>query len=210
MFDLPKTTLVKKVIPKNAFDSYTSAKQKKLFTERLLRITWINKLSTDTINLQGKDVVEIQIFEIELKEKSDVRTILEVIDKSIPYTIIFVVRFENFFYLSTSVKHLNPHNIDNAVIDYTFTSNWFLNEENTFTINLKNNLDWSYKNFCEQFKQALNKTEKIEELVNYHKEKDSTEKEITKLKTAISNCKQFNKKVILNLKLKDLLNKLRA
>ncbi|MDZ7847391.1 MAG: DUF4391 domain-containing protein [Owenweeksia sp.] len=43
-FDLPKKTEVKRVVPKNAFDRYTSTRQKKLFTDKVHRITWTHKL----------------------------------------------------------------------------------------------------------------------------------------------------------------------
>ena len=38
MFNLPKSTVVKKVIPKNAFDTYTNTKQKKAFADKIVRI----------------------------------------------------------------------------------------------------------------------------------------------------------------------------
>jgi len=39
MFYLSQATKVQKVIPKNTFDSYTNAKQKKSFTDKIQRIT---------------------------------------------------------------------------------------------------------------------------------------------------------------------------
>lgn len=208
MFNLPKSTVVKKVIPKNAFDAYTNSKQKKLIAEKISRITWSNKISFDTVNLQGNVIEEIQVFEIDLKEESDIQSILKIIDKSIPYNIIFIIRFGSSFYLSTSAKHINPNNSDNAVIDYTFTSSWISIDDSPFRLNLKNSLDWVYKDFCEQFKDSSSKADSLEDLVSYNKEKDFLEKEILKIKAAIVSCKQFNKKVELNLKLKVLEEKM--
>ena len=120
MFNLPQSAGVDKVIPKNAFDTYTNTKQKKVFAEKILRIKWLYKLSFDTVNLQGKELEEIQVFDIELKEKFDIKDLLLIIDKAIPYPIIFIIRFENLIRLSTSPKHINPNKEDTAVIDYTF------------------------------------------------------------------------------------------
>lgn len=64
MFNLPKSTEVNKFIPKNAFDTYTNAKQKKLIAEKISRITWNNKISFETVNLRGSSIEEIQLFEI--------------------------------------------------------------------------------------------------------------------------------------------------
>ncbi|UOE37468.1 DUF4391 domain-containing protein [Chryseobacterium oryzae] len=208
MFDLPKSTVVKKVIPKNAFDAYTNSKQKKIISEKILRITWANKLSQDTINLTGKDIQEIQIFEIDLKEKLYIKDLLLIIDKAIPYQIIFQVKFNNEFYISTSAKHSHPTNDDNAVVDYTFSTDW--NDENELYpyIELKNNLDWVYKKFCEQINDLFQETNSLDELIFLNREHDLITRKIAQLKTSIANCQQFNRKVELNLKLKQLEKKL--
>ncbi|HCR77832.1 MAG TPA: DUF4391 domain-containing protein [Chryseobacterium sp.] len=205
MFGLPKSTVVKKVIPKNAFDIYTNTKQKKAFADKIVRITWSNKLSQDTINLTGKDVTEIQFFEIELKEKVNIKDLLVIIDKAIPYHIIFKVKFGDEYYVSTSAKHIHPTNDDIAVIDYTFSSEWMNECEELFFIELKNNLDWIYKNFCFQFVNS-NEAKNLQELIHQEKKLHQIKKEIEKIKSEISRCKQFNKKVELNISLKKLEN----
>ena len=208
MFNLPETTKLNKIIPKNAFDSYTNSKQKKLMSDCISRITWSHKLSLDTTNLQSKEIIEIQIFNIDLKEKVQIKPILSIIDKAIPYPIIFVIRYGDSMYISTSPKHSNPYNEDAAVIDYTFSTDWFHENENTFCIELKNNLDFVYKTFCAQFNNPDELVKDLKELVANQKDADSYNKELQNLKSAISKCKQFSKKVELNMKLKDLKNKL--
>src|SRR5690606_19306101 len=145
-----------------------------------------------------------QVFKVELKEKKVINDLLLVIDKAIPYHIIFWIEFGNEFYISTSAKHLHPQNEDVAVIDYTFTSDWKLIENNVYQIELKNNLDWIFKNFCDQLKTVDTSSKSISELVEKQKNNDAILKEIEKLKSEIARCKQFNKKVELNLKLKAL------
>ncbi|HRP89679.1 MAG TPA: DUF4391 domain-containing protein [Edaphocola sp.] len=208
MFNLPNSTLVQKVIPKNAFDDYTNAKQKKLFSDKVQRITWLNKIAVDTVNLSGTAVEEIQVFKIELKEKTIIKDLLNIIEKAIPYHILFWIEFEDDFYISTSAKHLHPQNEDVAVIDYTFTSDWKLIENNLYQFELKNNLDWVFKNICDQLKSIETDTKSINELVEKQKNKDAILKEIEKLKSEIARCKQFNKKVALNLKLNALQSRL--
>lgn len=207
MFNLPETTKLNKIIPKNAFDSYTNSKQKKLISDCISRITWSHKLSLDTTNLQSKEIIEVQVFNIELKEKVQIKSILPIIDKAIPYPIIFVIRYDDSVYISTSPKHSNPHDENTAVIDYTFSTDWFDENENTFRIELKNNLDFVYKTFCEQFNNPVILIKDLKELVANQKDADSYNKEIQNLKNAISKCKQFSKKVELNMKLNDLENR---
>ncbi|MDX2246515.1 MAG: DUF4391 domain-containing protein [Bacteroidia bacterium] len=203
VFNLPHTAKVNRVIPKNAFDSYTTTKQKKLFTDIIARITWTHKLSTDTVNLKGKDITEIQVFRIELKVKEDVQTVLDIIDKSIPYNIVFVVEYDSMIYISTSSKHPHPINEDNSVIDWTFKTGWFLPAENKYTLQLKKSIDAAYHDFCIQLSgKSSMATKPLQDLVAYKKKVDALEKEIAKLKSGMASSKQFNNKVELNLKLK--------
>lgn len=204
MFTLPKTTQVRKNIPKNSFDGYTNTRQKKLMSDKINRITWVNKLSYDTTNLPGEEVEEIQIFEIDLKEKDNIKELISIIQKAIPYHIICIIRFGREYYLSTAAKHKNPVKEDNAVIDYLFESDWLPDTATDFSLMLKNNLDWVFKNFGSQFSAVNGSSKTITEIVRAQKEYDSLKYEIALLKVKIARCRQFNKKVELNLKLKEL------
>jgi hypothetical protein len=203
LFTLPHTARVNRVIPKNAFDSYTTAKQKKLFTDLIARITWTHKLSTDTVNLEAKDIKEIQVFRIELKVKEEILTILDIIDKSIPYNIVFVIEFDSRIYISTSTKHSHPVNEDKAIIDWTFKTGWFRPSENKYTLQLKKSIDAVYHDFCIQLSgKSSMATRSLQDLIAYKKKVDALEKEISRLKSGMANSRQFNNKVELNLKLK--------
>lgn len=209
-FNLPERAKVGRVVPKNAFDEYTNTKQKKLFTDCIQRITWTHKLSTDTINLEAKDIQEIQVFKVELKQKSDVQKILEIINKSIPYHIVFWVEDNQEAYISTASKHPHPTNENISVIDWTFTSNWFNKAGNPYLFNLKSSIDAVFKDLCVQIagKPDL-RNQSLVFIVDYQQQVEKLNKEIAKLKLAISNAKPFNEKVELNLRLKGLQEKLK-
>jgi hypothetical protein len=203
LFQLSQRTRVDKIVPKNAFDAYTNSKQKKLFANLISRITWVHKLSPETVNLGAGEINEIQIFKIELKVKGEIQVLLNIIDKAIPYIIIFIVEYGQEIYLSTSAKHLNPVNADNAVIEYTFTSPWFLIEEQKYHLRLKTGLDAVYHHFCIQLSnRARFPSNSLHELVQIKQQHDLFEKEIDQLKTSIKNCKQYKRKVDLNLELR--------
>lgn len=204
-FNLPQSTVVQRVVPKNSFDSFTSSKQKELFTKYVAKITWSNSLSSKTINLSGKEILEIQIFHIELKEQQDIKAVLNIIDKVIPYHIIFEVSYGNSVYLSTSSKHQLPPNEDKSVIDWTFKTSWFKTDKNSYKLDLKKSLDYIFYEFCAQLSLKPNKSIKnISDLVSYNARINAICKEIAQLKKKIASCEQFNKKVELNLKLKKL------
>ena len=203
-FDLPLSSKVDRVIPKNSFDDLASNKVKKLFTNQIQKILWKNKLSVETINLRGKEIDEIQVFDIELKEKVYIPEILDSIDKSIPYHIIFTIRFNDDVYVSVSPKHLNPINGNSAVIDHTFKTEWFSSQEFNFKIDLKNNLDDVFYSFCSQFSPTIKNNKNLQDFISANKELDRLNRDIQKIKQQISQTKQYNKKVELNQKLLSL------
>lgn len=149
------------------------------------------------------------VFRIELKVKQDIQQVLDIIDKSIPYNIIFVIEYDGIIYLSTSAKHPHPVNEDNAVIDWTFKTNWFLPSENKYILQLKKNIDAVYHDFCIQLSgKSTLVNMPLQDLIAYNKKVNVLEKEIAKLKSGIANCKQFNNKVEMNLMLKEIEKKL--
>lgn len=202
-FNLPIRTKVGRVVPKKAFDEYTNTKQKKLFTDCIQRISWTHKLSADTVNLDAKDIQEIQVFKIELKQKSDILKILEIINKFIPYHIVFWVEYNQEAFISAASIHPHPTNDDVAVIDWTFTSDWFNKDDNSYAFNLKGSIDAVFKDLCVQLtgKPELGK-QSLGSILKNQQEVDRLKKEIRKLQSAISRSKQFNEKVDLNLRLK--------
>ena len=74
------------------------------------------------------------VFRVELKEQKEINNTLEIIDKAIPYHIIFIITFGDMIYLSTSAKHSSPLKANKSVIDWTYKSPWFKEEENRYII----------------------------------------------------------------------------
>lgn len=209
MFKLPESTIISKVLPKNTFHKYANARQKKALTNKVEKIIWEHKLSRDTINLEGEDIEEIQIFHIQLKEQNPIEDILKLIDRSIPYHIINVLSYNQSYKISASKKHPHPTNEDQGVIDWTFTSEWIEGTEPNLNFNLKKSLDDIFNNVCFQVAGKDSAKElNIEKLIEEEQELKYLNMQIDKLETRIKNCKQFNKKVDLNLVLNKLLHQL--
>lgn len=204
VFELPSSTKVGRVIPKNAFDNYSSPKYKRLFKDLVARITWTHKLSPETINLEGRDLKELQILKIELKRKEEeIKSILDVIDKAIPYHIIFVIEHDGSFCVSTSPKHLHPSKVDSSVIDWTFRSDWFDLPKSPFDLKLKKSIDAVYYDFCLQLSGTRSiQTESLQDLLAHLKKVRALEAEISRFKSSMAKSKQFNHKVEINQQLK--------
>jgi hypothetical protein len=204
MLHLPESTRVDKIIHKKFFDEYCNSSQKQLFSEFVHRITWMNKLSKETINLEGKLIQEIQTIKIDLKKKECIPKILNIIDQAMPYVLIFIVQYLDEFYISTSIKHSNPKKENNSIIDKTFQTDWYKNSEKTFELSLRNNLDIVYHTFCVHLSGYENLANlSFQEFVSTLEQIQKLENEIDSLKKSISSSKQFNDKVELNLLLNE-------
>ncbi|OSZ82089.1 hypothetical protein CAP35_02120 [Chitinophagaceae bacterium IBVUCB1] len=210
IFDLPISTEINKAIPKNSFDTYVSYKQRKQFSELIDRIKWANKLSKQTINLNGSDIHEIQIFEITLKCKTYADEVLDAIDKAIPYPIIFISSYEDEYFVRLAFKHPNPANENISVLDWTYKSAWLNGADQPFVLNLKYSLDRVVNDFAIQLSgKKFTKRVSSTQLVETEQKICAIEKAIFQLKKAIKKEVQFNKKVEMNTELHELNAKLK-
>lgn len=94
MLNLPKTTEFGRRVPKQKFYEHldVSLEVKRLFVEQIKLITWANKLSPQTMNLAaGQAVTEIEVFHIKLTGQELDRRAMELMDKQIPYHILFLL-----------------------------------------------------------------------------------------------------------------------
>ena len=94
MLELPKTTEFGRRVPKQKFYEHldVSSEVKRLFVEQIRLITWSNKLSPQTMNIaEGQTVSEIEVFHIKLTGQELDKRALELMDKQIPYHILFLL-----------------------------------------------------------------------------------------------------------------------
>ena len=81
-------------VPKEKFYEHgiVSTAVREKFVSEVQRITWAYKLAESTINLPGSTTVpEIQVFQIDTKAGDISDQVLSVIDKAIPFPIIFEI-----------------------------------------------------------------------------------------------------------------------
>ena len=95
MQDFPQKTFFNRVIPKAKFYEKLSVTQavKNCFINEIAAIVWRNKLSPETLNVQpGSRVREIEVIEITLKGETLNDSVLKLIDKGIPYQLLFMLK----------------------------------------------------------------------------------------------------------------------
>ncbi|WP_374760281.1 DUF4391 domain-containing protein [Dyadobacter diqingensis] len=133
------------------------------------------KLSSETINLNGADIREIQIFLLELRSDQRFEELLEIINRAVPYPIIFCIVLDDKVMFSACQKHPHPTNSDIAIVDWVFKSEWLNLENHSFELHLRKNLDFVYFDFCRQLSGRSEKITSLAELTNYEQKIKKTE-----------------------------------
>lgn len=196
MIELPKECLVDKFIPKKTFYERVniSSSIKSEFTDKLSKIYWKYKISEDTINIpKTEDIEEIEVFEIELREKYNCKNIIRIITKNIPYPILFYIKYESDFQYAIKYN------------DEIFFCEW--NDNISFTFSGLN-IEVIYDNIV----KAIVKIDKSVIDVNAELQKQNIllnlEKEISKLESKIRSEKQFNIRVQYNEQITEIKKKI--
>lgn len=192
MLELPQNCLVDRFIPKKTFyervNISTTLKQE--FINKLEKIIWKYKISQDNLNITKTDKIEeIEILELILKEKCDVKNIIKVITKEIPYPILFKINYKN--------EYMYAIKYESDIIQ----TEW--NENIEISINGLD-LNAVYENLVKQIAGIDNNSIDVKKELEKIKEIELLEKEINKLKSNIEKEKQFNRKVELNKKVRKL------
>lgn len=196
MIELPKACAVDKFIPKKTFYEKVNIPNsiREEFIDKLSKIYWKHKISEDTINIsKTENVEEIEVFELELKEKYNCKNIIRIITKNIPYPILFYIKYESDFQYAIKYN------------DEIFFSEW--NDNISFTFNGLN-IEAIYDNIV---KEITNIDDSITDLDSEIKKQDNIinlEKEINRLESKIRSEKQFNIKVQYNEEISKLKKKI--
>lgn len=191
MINLPDRCKVNKFIPKKTFYEKigVSTSIKDDFMNNIDKITWLYKLSEDTLGIsKSQDVEEIQIFEIILKEKVLPKNIIKIISKAIPYKILFVLKYDKDYCYSIKVDNI-------------YFTEW--NEDIELNINGLT-LETIYENIVKSIIKENNNTNTFDDIIENKSKVDELSKKIEQLTNKVNNEKQFNKKVELNLELQRL------
>lgn len=195
MINLPKSCLVNRFIPKKVFYEKSNINQitKEEFINIVDKITWIYKLSPETIGInKTKDIEEIEVFQIELKEKVVPKNVIKAVINSIQYKILFILKYNDEFCYLIKLEDVYYTNW-NEEINFEFTS-----------INLSN--------LCESIAKSIlheeSNTKNFNEIIENINEKKELQDKIDKLTKRIRQENQFNRKVELNQELNKLLKEI--
>ena len=212
MLSLPKSTEFNKRIPKQKFYEKLSVTPaiKKVFTEQIKMIYWRNKIAETTLNLApGEQVTEIEIFEIRLNSPDLDEGVLRLIDREIPYHIVFLLEYAGKYQAWTSYKEASFRNIAFKVGIYYHTV-WLSEEEMSIRIDGLD-LDTVYENFVRQIagdvlSSGAGSSESLKESVERGENRRGLQRQIEVLEAKMKKERQLNRQMEMNVELKRLRN----
>lgn len=209
MLNLPKSTEFNKRIPKKKFYEQleVSPEIKRIFVDQIKNIIWKNKIAPSTANLaEGAKVTEIEVFEIQLTNPNLDEKVLKLIDRGIPYHIVFVLHHEKQIQVWTAFKEAKNKEGTSYKVAAYYHTDWLPGD--SFSLELNGlNMDQVYENLVREIagdELVSGENETLNESVDRTNEIKSLKKKIEKLQIKMRKEKQFNKKVRLNDELKKL------
>jgi len=188
MINLPNSTIVNRFVPKEKFYSKTSmsSKLRQQFTDEIEKITWVNKVSPDTLNITVGDYAELQIFEITLKDADISTGVLRHIDTYIPYPILFIIKKSGVLKAALSFKEPAQKNQNTMNVDSYYDTGW----QQNLNLELKGrSVDEIYKNYLFQIAPNLRQTKQVnaKEAIETNKSKQAIQSQIESLQKQINN-----------------------
>lgn len=209
MQNLPESTQFNRRIPKQKFYDNLSVTPalKRAFVDQIRLIYWKNKIAASTLNLAaGETVTEIEIFEIRLNAPNLDEAVLRLIDKEIPYHIIFLLEHDGKYQAWTAYKEEAASGSCAFRVGAYYHTDWLTEAELPLKIEGLN-LDAVYENFVRQIAgDALHgeSGESLKESVERENKRQKLQKQITALQTKVRKEKQLNKQMQLNTEMKRL------
>ena len=201
MYNLPQSTIVNRVIPKRTFVNQLGAntRMKDHFTNDVIRVEWLAKLAPSTINVaDGKEVHEITIFLVPIKDENCPDDIFSFIDGMIPRHTLFILRWGDMTCLHLNYKEWmeSSTNTDKTFrIAKTYRSQWIKDTEISLSIEGLT-MDAIYEALVRQVagERIIIQSESLREDVEKSTQREMLLKEIEIVKRKINNEKQPKKK----------------
>ena len=206
MLGLPKSTEFDRRIPKQKFyeNLNVTPSMKKSFVEQIKTIRWKNKISASTMNIgAGKNVTEIEVFEIRLTGKTLDENVLKQIDKEIPYHILFLIECGEQCKAAIGYKEATASGSNVFSVRRYFYTDWLKSDKILLKFDGLD-IDAVYENIVRQIageQLQKNSAEGIKESIEREEKRQQIVKQIEVLQAKICKEKQFNRQVKMNTEL---------
>ena len=203
MIDLmfPRTTIVGKPVPKNAFYKHleVNAKIKQHFVDDVVSIHWLYKLAPSTVNVEdGKRVHEIVVFSAVLKSQDCPDDVFLFIDQNMPRHVVFILEYDNRYKVLLNYKEWKDGQNGQFKIIKTFGTQWLTDNQLSLTLEGQN-MDALYEAMAGQVSGfGTKKAEDTKRIVELETQIGKAKREVETIQKRIRNERQLNRQMELN------------
>lgn len=209
MINLPSSTFVGKVVPKEKFYSKCAVNTatKNLFVKYVEQIVWQNKLTAQTMAAEkGLLVNEIDVFEVKMKSFDCPRKLFEFIDQNLHHHNVFVLTYDDKAKLFVNFKEKEK---DESFLE-SFETPWKPIAEPAFNLS-GSNMDEIYESIVRSAapdyviaSKAEQSKPSLKDYIIQSKQNAKIQAQIEKLEKKLANEKQFNRQVEIRAEIKRL------
>ena len=200
-----KDVIVDRVVPKTMFYSFmeVNPRMKVRFVNDVEKITWLYKLSANTLNVTSSDdLVEIDVFVATLKQQDCPTDLFTFIDTNMPHHIVFILEYDNSYMILLNYKDWADNTHTKFKITKSFASLWM--DDNRLSLEIQGqSLSRVYENFVSQVSGiGEHKAGAMAEIVDLKKRIAAMEAELQNLQKKMRKEPQYDKQVKMNKQVK--------
>ncbi len=218
MINLPSSTFVGKVVPKEKFYSKCAVNTatKNLFVKYVEQIVWQNKLTAQTMAAEkGLLVNEIDVFEVKMKSFDCPRKLFEFIDQNLHHHNVFVLTYDDKAKLFVNFKEKEK---DESFLE-SFETPWKPIAEPAFNLS-GSNMDEIFESIVRSADSsnavaslsslslpkgdAKQSKTSLKDYILQSKQNQKIKAQIEKLEKKLASEKQFNRQVEIRAEIKSL------
>jgi len=205
LFEYPQETIVNRVVPKTMFYKFmeVNPRMKVRFVNDVEKITWLYKLSANTLNVTSSDdLVEIDVFVATLKQQDCPTDLFTFIDTNMPHHIVFILEYDNSYMILLNYKDWADNIHTKFKITKSFASLWM--DESRLSLEIQGqSLSRIYENFVAQVSGiGEHKAGAMAEIVDLKKRIAAMEAELQNLQKKMRKEPQYDKQVKMNKQVK--------
>ena len=200
-----KHVIVDRVVPKTMFYKFmeVNPRMKVRFVNDVEKITWLYKLSANTLNVTSSDdLVEIDVFVATLKQQDCPTDLFTFIDTNMPHHIVFILEYDNSYMILLNYKDWADNTHTKFKITKSFASLWM--DDNRLSLEIQGqSLSRIYENFVAQVSGiGEHKAGAMAEIVDLEKRIAAMETELQNLQKKMRKEPQYDKQVKMNKQVK--------
>ena len=208
LINYPKQATFGRVLPKNKIYEHSGAntRLKDLFVEQVEQIVWQYKLAPETINLPARPgVPEVQVFRVILKTGELSADVLKCIDGAVQFPIVFELEHEGKIKVIAAHKRPSEADATKWVVSDYFSTVWMPANSPRVEMPVVLDLAGLYEALLQRLiPLAPRDQESFSALVERLERVRAKQREIEKVRAKLAKKKQFNRKVEINVTLRQL------